>query len=148
MSRRSASALLAALALGCALACTSLARAEGPAYRVIVNPRNPHTSVDRRFIAQAFLKKATQWSDGEVIRPVDLAANAPARERFTEDVLDRTVAAVKSYWQQLIFSGRAVPPPELDSDEAVIRYVLRVPGAVGYVSGAADVRAVKVLAIR
>jgi hypothetical protein len=58
------------------------------------------------------------------------------------------VQAVKSYWQQVIFSGRGVPPPELESDEAVIRYVLRFPGAVGYVSGTADVRGVKVLAVR
>jgi hypothetical protein len=49
--------------------------------------------------------------------------------------LKRTVAAVRSYWQQRIFSGRDVPPPELDSDASVIAYVERTPGAVGYVSG-------------
>jgi hypothetical protein len=60
----------------------------------------------------------------------------------------RSVAAVKSYWQQVIFSGRGVPPPELESDEAVIRHVTRSPGAVGYVSGAANVRGVRVVSVR
>jgi hypothetical protein len=143
-SRRAFAILLA----GCALGGAALARAEGPAYRVIVNPKNVTPAVERRFLAQVFLRKATQWDDGEVIRPVDLPADAPARRRFAEDVLDRSVAAVKSYWQQVIFSGRGVPPPELDSDEAVLRYVLRHAGAVGYVSGNADVRAVKVLVVR
>jgi hypothetical protein len=143
-SRRGFAILLA----GCALGAAALARAEAPAYRVIVNPKNGATEVERRFLAQAFLRKATQWDDGEVIRPVDLPATAPARRRFVEEVLDRSVAAVKSYWQQVIFSGRGVPPPELDSDEAVVHYVLRHVGAVGYVSGNADVRAVKVLAVR
>jgi len=134
--------------LSCLLGTRPGVRAEATAYRVIVNPKNAQSAVDRRFLAQAFLKRATAWPDGEVIRPVDLPADSGVRRRFTEDVLERTVPAVKSYWQQVIFSGRGVPPPEQDSDEAVIRYVLRNPGAVGYVSAGADVHAVKVLGVR
>jgi hypothetical protein len=118
------------------------------AYRVIVHPGNADTSVERTFLAHAFLKKTTTWSDGETIRPVDLLGNSPVRRRFSEDVLERPVSAVRSYWQQLIFSGRGVPPPELDNDEAVVRYVIRHPGAVGYVSGSADVRNAKILGVR
>ena len=49
---------------------------------------------------------------------------------------------------QAIFSGRGVPPPELDSDEAVIRFVLKYPGAIGYVSAGADIGAAKPLHVR
>jgi ABC-type phosphate transport system substrate-binding protein len=138
--------------LACLLACLlgpvrSLG-AEAVGYRVIVNAKNQQGAVDRRFLAQAFLKKATVWGDGELIRPVDLPADSGARRRFTDEVLERTVTAVKSYWQQIIFSGRGVPPPELDSDDAVIRYVLRYPGALGYVSAGADLHGVKVLAVK
>jgi hypothetical protein len=55
-------------------------------------------------------------------------------------VLKRSVAAVRNYWQQRIFSGRGVPPPELDSDEEIVAYVLKHRGAVGYVSGSAELR--------
>lgn len=115
------------------------------AYRVIVNPANPATSLDHRFLTDAFLKKTTRWPGGELIRPVDLAPESATRRRFSDDVLSRSVAAVKSYWQQMIFSGRAVPPPELDSDEEVIRYVAKYAGAVGYISGTSDASGVKVV---
>jgi ABC-type phosphate transport system substrate-binding protein len=119
-----------------------------PSYRVIVHPRNPLASLDRSYLADAFLKKTTRWDDGESIQPVDLIADSAARRKFTADVLHRSISAVKSYWQQQIFSGRDIPPPELDSDVAVRDYVLKHRGAIGYLSGNADVSGVKVIAVR
>jgi ABC-type phosphate transport system substrate-binding protein len=116
-------------------------------YRIIVHPANPTMSVDRRFVADAFLKKITAWDHGEVIRPADLAPDSPVRRRFSEEVLRRSVEAVKSYWQQLIFAGREVPPPELESDQAVIRFVLHSPGAIGYVSSTADIMGARMLSL-
>jgi ABC-type phosphate transport system substrate-binding protein len=126
----------------------SSALAEERAYRLVAHPSNPTVSVDRRFLADAFLKKVTRWPTGERLRPVDLSAESLARKRFSDDVLNRSVPAVKSYWQQQIFSGRDVPPPELDSDEQVLQYVLKNPSALGYVSAAADVGQVKVLTLK
>jgi ABC-type phosphate transport system substrate-binding protein len=146
--------LWAALGLLLAVRLCSLgwSRAEAqpapPPYRVITHPANVDTTVERKFLAQAFLKRTSTWSDGETIHPVDLPGASPTRRHFSEDVLERPVAAVRSYWQQLIFSGRGLPPPELDSDEAVLRYVSKHPGAVGYVSGTIDVRNAKVLNVR
>jgi ABC-type phosphate transport system substrate-binding protein len=119
------------------------AEAAAPAYRVIVHLRNARSVLPRSFVAEAFLKKTTRWPQGEVIRPVDLTMDAASRRKFTEEVLGRSLSAVRSYWQQLIFSGRDVPPPELDSDAAVIAYVQRNPGGIGYVSGAANLAGVK-----
>jgi ABC-type phosphate transport system substrate-binding protein len=124
------------------------ARPAPAGFQVIVNPANPAGSIDRKFLADAFLKKITRWPHEEAIRPVDLAPDSPVRRRFSDDVLKRSVAAIKSYWQQLVFSGRDVPPPELDTDEQVVKYVLRYPGAVGYVSGAANLENAKVLTVR
>jgi hypothetical protein len=140
-------ALLGALpALGFALRARSEEAA--PDFRVVVHPDHTGGAVERAFLADAFLKKVTRWPGGETIRPADLRANSPARKRFTEVVLKRSVGAVRSYWQQRIFSGRDVPPPELDSDEAVLAFVAKHPGAVGYVSGAAKVQGVRELSIR
>jgi ABC-type phosphate transport system substrate-binding protein len=116
-------------------------------YRVIVHPSNTATAVDRRFLAQAFLKKITQWPDGETIRPVDLQRDSSIRGQFTDDILARSTAAVRSYWQQMIFAGRGVPPPELGSDDEVVRFVLRQPGSVGYVSASADLRGAHLLGV-
>jgi ABC-type phosphate transport system substrate-binding protein len=119
-----------------------------PVYRVIVNPSNPSVALDRSFLEDAFLKKISHWPSDQVIRPVDLESGSRTRRAFSDYVLRRTVDAVKGYWQQRIFSGRDVPPPELDTDDDVVKYVLRYEGAVGYVSGAGDLNGAKVVTIR
>jgi len=118
-----------------------------PFYVVIVHPNNPVSGVDRKFLSDAFLKKTTRWDNGEVIKPVDQAADSPVRKKFCEDVLKRSVAAVRSYWQQIIFAGRDVPPPELPGDDEVVKYVLKYPGSVGYVSGAANLNGAKIISV-
>jgi ABC-type phosphate transport system substrate-binding protein len=138
----------------CLLCCCLLAaggRAEAPRaadYLVIVNPANPASSAERRFLSDAFLKKTTRWSGGQLIRPVDQSADSAVRRRFSEEVLERSVTAVRSYWQQVIFSGRDVPPPELTSDGTVLEYVKNHAGAVGYISGGASTAGAKVLSVR
>jgi len=149
-----AAVLLAGAALVFVVWCLagplSLAQAQPSAdiYTVIVNPKNPQSSIDRELAAQTFLKKVVTWEQGGVIRPVDLVPDSPVRRKFSEQVLGRSVAAVRSYWLQVVFSGRGVPPPELGSDEEVIRYVLREPGAIGYVSSRVDLRGARVLVVR
>lgn len=140
------------LRAGLALLLTKLSRAraaEGPPppFRLVVHPSFPERAVERYFLADAFLKKTTRWPNGELIRPADLKATSPVRKVFSERVLKRSVGAVRSYWQQRIFSGRDVPPPELDGDAEVIAFVAKHPGGVGYVSGAATLTGVKELSI-
>ena len=79
---------------------------------------------------------------------MDLRFDSPVRSHFSNAILKRSVAAVRSYWQQRIFSGRGVPPPEVDTEAAAVRYVRQNRGGVGYVSSTADIREVKVLAVR
>jgi ABC-type phosphate transport system substrate-binding protein len=126
----------------------STARAGDVEFRVIVDPESSITSATRELIAEAFLKTTTRWPDGETIRPVDQRSDTQVRKAFSDGILKRTVAAVRSYWQQRIFSGRGVPPPELDSDDAVVRYVSEHRGAVGYVSAAAGTGGTKVITVK
>lgn len=126
-----------------------LARAaDGPAgFRVVTHHDNPVASVSRAFLSDAFLKKTSRWQSGAPISVVDQRLDAAVRQRFSESVLRRPVAAIRSYWQQLIFSGQGLPPPELESDEAVIRFVQTHRGGIGYVSEHAATTSVRVLGI-
>lgn len=151
-ARRRATWLVAGLvaaAFVAAFGAPALAeRADAPEFLVVVHPDNPQGEAGAQFVAEAMLKKTTRWSNGETIRPVDLASGSAVRRRFSERVLKRSVAAVRSYWQQRIFAGRDVPPPELDSDEAVIHYVSKYVGAIGYVGPHAKLGDAKVLLLR
>ena len=81
------------------------------------------------------------------IEPVDLKIGNPVRGKFSYAVHKKTVAAMKAYWQQQIFSGRGVPPPEKSSDAGVVDYVRSRSGAIGYVSPRADIGRVRVVAV-
>jgi ABC-type phosphate transport system substrate-binding protein len=117
-------------------------------YVLIAHPGNPATEITREFVANAFLKRVTRWDDGEMIRPIDLPPDARPRRSFSSEILNRSVQAVRSYWQQRIFSGRDLPPLELATDEEVVRYVLGAPGALGYVSRGTKLEQAKVLVVR
>ena len=122
-------------------------RANGDAFVVIVNPATEPTTIDRGFLRDAFLKKATSWG-GVTLRPIDLSSRHVARERFTRDVIKKTPAQLRSYWNQQIFSGKGVPPPEVESPAAVVRYVSATKGAVGYVPAGTDTNGAKVIGVR
>jgi ABC-type phosphate transport system substrate-binding protein len=148
MRTLSALALAFALILTALCATVSAQSRAAPPYLVIVHPANRATTLDQSFLEDAFLKKTTHWSNDQVIRPADLVSSSPVRRRFSEDVLKRSVEAVKGYWQQRIFSGRDVPPPEFETDDDVVKYVLKYEGAVGYVSGSANLNGSKVVTVR
>lgn len=126
----------------------SYAKNDAPSFLIVVHPHFPHRSLEPGVVADAFLKKQTRWDDGTLIQPVDLDPQSSTRRIFSSAVLKRSVAAVRSYWQQRIFSGRGVPPPEMNSDEAVVKYVATHPGGIGYVSPQAEVKGVRVVTLR
>lgn len=117
-------------------------------FKIVANSSNERTSVDRRFLARVFLKKVAYWDDGTAAIPVDLPFDSPIRQEFTKEVLGRSKMAVRNYLQQLIFSGRGVPPIELKNDDQVIHYISAHEGAVGYVSADAQVGSLRVLDLK
>lgn len=120
-----------ALLLCAALVSPTLAQG---GYQVVVHEENPVDSLSKSDLSKIFLGKTTAWPNGQSVRPVDQAGDRGTREAFSEDVHNRKVPAIKSYWQRQIFSGRGTPPTELSSDREVLDYVRRNPGGVGYVS--------------
>lgn len=139
--------LVAALGL-VALGLATSSSAGDERYLVIVHPGNPIASVERGFLRNAYLRKEVDWPDGHAIQPVDLTARFPVRDQFAHEVLNKTPAQLKSYWNQRIFSGKGAPPPEADGVDELIAYVLGHPGAVGYLPGSHDAGGAKVIEVR
>ena len=100
---------------------------------VVVNAANPASNIPKAAVAALFTKKTHEWEDGTPVFPVDLPADDPVREAFTLAIHGKSPQAIRAYWQQQIFSGREVPPPERSSDEQVLAYVRTTAGAIGYV---------------
>jgi ABC-type phosphate transport system substrate-binding protein len=112
------------------------------AYRVIVNVANPTEALTRSEASRLFLTRTT-WDTGEPAHAVDLAANSPVREEFSRDVLGMSVTAALQQWKRN--AGEA--PPSVATDREVLAFVRLKRGAIGYVSGGANLQGVKVVSI-
>ena len=128
--------------------CASAAPAKAQTFTVVVNESNPVSSLSKDELSKIFLKKMTQWPAGGAITAVDLGKAARAREAFSKAVHGRSVSAIESHWQQQIFAGKDVPPPEKPSDAEVLEFVRANAGGIGYVAAGtalgAGVKAVQV----
>lgn len=135
--------LLVTVVLALALA----APAGAEEFKVIVHASNSVASLTREQLSRLFLKKATSWEGGGTVAPVDQTESSPVRVAFSKVVHKKTVGEVKSYWQQQIFSGRAVPPLVKASDAQVVAFVEGNAQAVGYVTADAPTGSAKVVRV-
>ena len=136
-------------ALGGLLLFLFALRADAAGVKVVVHASNTIDSITKAKAADLFLKRVTRWENGRAVTPVDQTEKSDARIAFTHDVLGKEVPWVKSYWQKMIFSGRATPPAELSNDAQVLEFIRTNPDAIGYVSeGATLSGGVKSLSVK
>ncbi len=115
---------------------------------VVVNHANPVSSLSTSELSRLFMKRLGKWIDGRPAEPVDLPAESPVREAFSQVVHGKSADAVASYWRHQIFAGRGVPPTQKDSEVAVVAFVGNNVNAVGYVSATTPLNgSVKVLTL-
>jgi len=84
---------------------------------------------------QIFSGAMRTWSSGGKIYVAD-QSETDVGHAFYEGVIKRPMSVVRMQWIQLILSGQAVAPKRLNGDAAVLEFVRRTPGAVGYVRSA------------
>lgn len=122
------------------------AGAEDP-FKVIVNASNGVSTLSRAQLSRYFLKKTTAWGNGQLVLPVQ-PSDERIRSAFSRDILGKSLGALTSYWNQVVFSGRDVPPLEKRSEDAVVDYVRSNAGAIGFVSPDTGTAGVKVVAVK
>src|SRR5262245_15789103 len=140
--------LVAVIALGSRVTAADNAARTGPAYQIIVNPANHIDSIERGFLSDVYLKKVATWHNDWTVRPVQLSRRFPLRDQFTREVLKKSPTQLRSYWNRQIFSGKGVPPPDLESEDDVIRYVLSNKGAIGYLAAGVNPRGARVIRLK
>ena len=115
-----------------ALASLAAAAPTTDEFTVIVSKSN-NVAVDKALVASIYLGEIKSWPGGGSVVAYDLPDDNPVRIRFSHDVLSKSVANMKAMWAQFTFSGRAMPPRQLASDEEVKRAVSANPHAIGYI---------------
>lgn len=111
---------------------------------VIAHPGVAVTGLTSEELAAIYLLKTTSWQGGGNIVPVNREAGSNARSIFSGAVLRQPPNALSAYWNQMHFKGK-VPPLVQESDQAVLAFVQKVPGAIGYISATVSPQNVKIL---
>lgn len=109
---------------------------------------NPSVKVSRplgiNFLAAIYLLRITTWPDGTHIVPVNREAKSPVREIFTSRVLRQNRATLQAYWNEMHYRGK-LPPVVQESEQAMLAFIRKVPGAVGYIDASRVPAGVRVL---
>ena len=128
--------------------CMAVRTASAQEIKIVANSAVGVSDITTDLASKIFLKQAAKFADGSPATPIYQAKTTPARIAFDKVVLGKTVAAVETFWQGQIFSGKDTPPASKASDDDVIAFVKATPGGIGYVSGAASTAGVKVLVLK
>lgn len=88
---------------------------------------------DVETVRRIFLLRQRFWPDGSAAHPVNLPASSEVRGAFSMAAFGQTVQQMAPYWNERYFHGTR-PPPTLASEAAVVLFLERTPGGVGYVS--------------
>ena len=108
----------------------SSALAQADPLAVIANKNNPHTALSATAIASMYRGEILHWTGGDRIKLVNREISAEERKTFYLRVLNAKPDQV--FYRQ----GTPVPVQSVieRSNEAVVRFVGVIEGAIGYVS--------------
>ena len=114
---------------------------------VIVNKANPVAHLPKSIVAKYFSMDLVFWDDGKKVIPVDLVDSNPLARQFAQAILEMDLDKKRRIWLTKIFAGKAAPPQQLKTDEAVIAVVSAEPGAIGYIAKSSFTDKVKIVIV-
>ncbi len=129
-----------------ALAWSPPSEAGGEVIAVIVNDKNPASTLGVTDLRPIFQTTKTRWQNDVEAVPINLPNEDGLRIEFDRVVLGLDPERVARYWQDRRIRGGARPPKRVTSIGAVLRAVASHPGAVGYVRAGDVTGNVKVVA--
>lgn len=111
---------------------------------VIVNSKNPTTSLNATQVERLFLGKSSSFPDGAAALPIDQPKGAE-RDQFYLKATGKTASQLKAYWSKMVFTGAGQPPQEIESAQDVVDLVAKNPNVLGYIEKSAVNSSVRVV---
>jgi ABC-type phosphate transport system substrate-binding protein len=114
---------------------------------VIANQNVTTTDVSKAELRDVFTGASSSFKGAAQVTPV-LLKQGTVNEDFLDLYVGKSDSAFRASWRSLLFSGQGVLPKTLDTDAAVVEYVARTPGAIGYIGKGSPHEGVKTLMVR
>jgi len=111
---------------------------------VIVNKANDN-AIDKNLVMKVYAGESKSWAGGGSIAAFDLPEDNPIRAAFAAEIMGKNLGNMKALWAQNVFSGKAVPPKVMPSDDDVKKAVAANKSAIGYIKASAADDTVKVV---
>lgn len=112
----------------------------------IVNKSVPVETLKKSEIKKIFLGDNPVWPNGEEIKLVT-QVNTDIQKEFTITFTQRSASQFSNHWRKVMFSGKGMIPESVQSDHAVINFVKKTEGAIGYISPQSVTKDVKPVTI-
>jgi len=114
---------------------------------VIANSSVKTSEISKADLRDVFTGNAVSFPGGGSVAPALLKAGA-VHEEFLRTYIGKNDTTFRAGWRSLVFSGQVIMPKSLDSDTAVVDFVVHNNGAIGYIGKATAHEGVKVLTVR
>lgn len=105
------------------------------AYTVVANDIGT-TSLSRADLKSVFKPKNVFWPNRKPVVIVLPGNQSPIRDVVAKDIYGMSYIAMQKYWLSLVFQGRFNAPTSLNTDEEVITFIRKTPGAIGFITDA------------
>ncbi|MCU0399737.1 MAG: hypothetical protein MUE75_01830 [Algoriphagus sp.] len=82
-------------------------------------------------VVQIFRNGRSLWASGEKVIIVLPSNKSKMAETVAKNLYGGSVTAMQKFWLALVFQGRANPPVFLQTEEEIVAYISKNPGAIG-----------------
>jgi ABC-type phosphate transport system substrate-binding protein len=100
--------------------------------RVVIIGHASMRKLDAVTVQRIYAGKVVEIDGGPVI-PLSVMPSSAIRQRFLAEYLQQDEEKFVAYWTVRRYVGKGTPPLELKDTASVIAYVIKTPGAIGYV---------------
>ena len=100
---------------------------------VIVARDTPDFKLNAAMLRDIYLKKIFLDDHDQEFIPLNLPPDHTLRRAFSLALFNKGAQELQNYWNQRYFHG-ITPPYVLASPQAVVQFVAKTPGAIGYVT--------------
>ncbi|GDY28099.1 hypothetical protein AHAT_39890 [Agarivorans sp. Toyoura001] len=100
----------------------------------VISHAEKQAELSSKQIRSIFSLREKNWPDGQVIELVVMKDNSELHKQFCLDALKLFPYQLSRIWERQIYTGTAIAPTIVDSEQEMLDTIIKNPNAIGYVS--------------